>query len=191
MRRNSHGDAGLLGGDEQTFDVLHRLELLDAFADDTPGHALRTQKIDLRISHHEGRPLQIELHGRRRERRLRGWRVLVSPAFVSENRQNGCGGNCCRAGLENCTPVHGSPTFLVGVLAHGDLLFWFGLFECVLIRCLSARNDWGLILHHRWEPFFRCPRTGATFRVDASSFLKEAGSLSAGVGPPAYVFDRK
>jgi hypothetical protein len=118
MRRDGHRDAGLFGGDKKTLDVLNRLELLDAFADDTPGHALLTQKIDLRVGHHEGRPLQIELHGRRRERRFRGWRILVFRTFIGEDRQNGCGGNCCRAGLESCAPVHESSALLLVVLTH-------------------------------------------------------------------------
>lgn len=72
VRRDRHRHVGLLGRLEQAPDVGHRAVVLDALADDAPGHAVGAQEVDLRIGHDKRGPLDIEREIGRRQCALGG-----------------------------------------------------------------------------------------------------------------------
>ncbi len=60
MGRNKHRDAILLGGFEQRIDMLHRVVLGDALADNAPGHAVRAEEVVLGVGDDQSRRFRID-----------------------------------------------------------------------------------------------------------------------------------
>jgi hypothetical protein len=120
--RDRHGESRLLGGGEQAADVRHGVVLLDAFADDLPRHPFRAEEVNLRVGHDEGRPLEVELHVRRRKRPLGRRSVLAacglrSARYGARGREGGDGG---RARFQEPPTVEAVIPVMVVVVAHVD-----------------------------------------------------------------------
>ncbi len=62
VRRHEHGEAGLLRGGQQLLEVLDRVVLGDALADELPRGAVLAEEVVLGVGDDEGGVMGVDLH---------------------------------------------------------------------------------------------------------------------------------